>query len=230
MSNTQKTLPEAVRESLASIVPCVVCLNKNTDAYSNWWSYPHTDIDYGSLKSIDQELPVYSAPDAEESPFFGVPFLYRVCPEDKYSLEVFVPYGDKIHKWNYSGNAADSPVRIVVYTDVFRVAIGTKLEVIETLLWLNSRSDLRVKLDYGDLNTLKSWNEEFDVTGRIGASTGEYSTFILVHNSRSAGGSPILTHCILSITATKKQKGAKKHKIYYELTELFTDPLHKVTY
>jgi hypothetical protein len=62
----------------------------------------------------------------------------------------------------------------------------------------------RIKLSYGDINTGKDWNEEFDVTGYIGLSKGYEARFpILVHNARSMGGGSILDHCIVKIKESK---------------------------
>ena len=67
-----------------------------------------------------------------------------------------------------------------------------------------SRLDkIRIVLDYGDTKTGKSWNEQFDVTGTIGRSTGNIKIPILIHNSRSIGGGAILDHCIIGIKTSK---------------------------
>jgi hypothetical protein len=68
------------------------------------------------------------------------------------------------------------------------------------------RNNTRIILDYGDTTTGKSWNEVYDVTGRLGRSRGNVKVPILLHNSRSIGGSSILDHCIIGI---KESKGGK---------------------
>lgn len=57
----------------------------------------------------------------------------------------------------------------------------------------------RVRLWYGDIKTGRSWNEEFDVTGTIGRSSGNIKIPILVNNKRSYGGGAILTSCLIRI-------------------------------
>ena len=66
----------------------------------------------------------------------------------------------------------------------------------------------RIILDYGNLETGKSWNQTLDVTGRIGLSKGAYNLFypLLIHNSRSLGGGTIFTDCILSIKTSAGKK------------------------
>ena len=54
----------------------------------------------------------------------------------------------------------------------------------------NSR--YRVRIWYCGDNGI-AWEEEFDVTGRIGRSNGNFKIPILIHDSRSYGGGAILT-------------------------------------
>lgn len=68
------------------------------------------------------------------------------------------------------------------------------------------RNGTRIILDYGDTETGESWNEVYDITGRLGRSTGNVKIPILLHNSRSIGGGAILDHCIIGI---KESKGGK---------------------
>lgn len=70
----------------------------------------------------------------------------------------------------------------------------------------------RIRLDYGDTVTGRSWQEVYDVAGYIGNSTGPHKILILVNNSRSSGGGAILTHCILSVKLS-----TKPHTVLYEL-------------
>lgn len=74
----------------------------------------------------------------------------------------------------------------------------TSNEVIK-ILEICRENNTRIVLDYGDTKTGKSWNEKYDVTGRIGRSTGNIKIPILLYNSRSIGGGAILDHCIIGI-------------------------------
>jgi hypothetical protein len=66
----------------------------------------------------------------------------------------------------------------------------------------------RIVLDYGDIKTNKSWDEIYDISGKIGLSNGAYDLKypILVHNSRSMGGCSILTNCIIKISLSQGKR------------------------
>jgi len=68
------------------------------------------------------------------------------------------------------------------------------------------RNNIRIILDYGDTKTGKSWNEVYDITGRISRSTGTNKIPILLHNSRSRGGCGILDHCIIGIKESRGKR------------------------
>ena len=74
----------------------------------------------------------------------------------------------------------------------------TNDEVIR-ILEICRRNNTRIVLDYGDIDTGKSWGEIHDITGRVSRSTGEIKIPILVHNSRSWGGGAINDKHIISI-------------------------------
>lgn len=65
------------------------------------------------------------------------------------------------------------------------------------------QSHTRIHLNLGDTQTGRSWGEVHDVTGYVGRSMGPIKIPILIYNSRSIGGSGILTHCILSIHTSR---------------------------
>lgn len=80
---------------------------------------------------------------------------------------------------------------------VYKEVIPTKLKnVIENCI--NNR--IRIKVNLGDTETGKSWNEEHDTTGYIGRTTKGYP--ILIYNSRSHGGSLLMCENILKIQTT----------------------------
>jgi len=80
--------------------------------------------------------------------------------------------------------------------------VETSDEVIQCLEKCR-QNGTRIVLDYGDTKTGKSWGEVYDVTGRIGRSTGTSKIPILLHNRRSIGGGAILDHCIIGIVTSK---------------------------
>ena len=77
-------------------------------------------------------------------------------------------------------------------------------EIRDILQHLNSTRQ-RCRLWYGDVITGKSWNEENDVLGRVGNSTGIQKIPILVYSKRSYGGGAILDDCIIRIDLTTGQ-------------------------
>jgi hypothetical protein len=72
--------------------------------------------------------------------------------------------------------------------------VDTKDTVIEKLE--NARiSGRRIRVYYGKDGNC--WNDEFDTIGTIGRTTGQIKSPILIKNSRSYSGRPILTDCIV---------------------------------
>lgn len=61
----------------------------------------------------------------------------------------------------------------------------------------------RCRIFYGDVNTGRSWNEEYNVIGEIFKSTGVAPVYILLNNKRSRGGPALLDSCIIRITVDK---------------------------
>lgn len=86
----------------------------------------------------------------------------------------------------------------------------TKKEVID-ILESCLRNDTRIVVDYGDTQTGKSWNEEYDIKGYIGRSTGQIKIPLLVYNKRSRGGGGLLDHCIIKISTTNGGAVLYKH-------------------
>ena len=66
-------------------------------------------------------------------------------------------------------------------------------------------SGRRVRVWYGDTETGRSWNEEYEVTGTIGRSTGKIAIPLLIKNSRSYGGA-LLDDCIVRIDDIKEKR------------------------
>ena len=75
-------------------------------------------------------------------------------------------------------------------------------------------SDIRVRVFYGDAATGRDWCEEYDVTGRIGRSTGPVKITLLVHNARSYGGRGLLDNCIVKLMNTRTRRVLWQHPTY----------------
>lgn len=76
--------------------------------------------------------------------------------------------------------------------------INTPERIIRTLEGSRSCGE-RIRLFYGDTKTGKCWNEENDVVGTVGRSTGNIKIPLLLAKSTSTGGGAILDHCIIKI-------------------------------
>ena len=74
----------------------------------------------------------------------------------------------------------------------------------------------RLKLDYGNTETGESWNECYDIIGRIGRSTGSIKIPLLILTSRSYGGGALLDSCIIKITDIKTGNVIYKNQNYKE--------------
>jgi hypothetical protein len=85
------------------------------------------------------------------------------------------------------------------------------IELLEKL----RRERTRVRFHWGDMETGEDWMEDHDVEGRIGETTGVKAIPILVHNNRSLGGTPILTHCIVKIETTQGNRVLYQHPLYH---------------
>ena len=68
---------------------------------------------------------------------------------------------------------------------------------------LMNRNTIRVY--YGDVKTGIVWNEEHDVRGRIGRSTGTIKIALLCH-PLSHGGGALLSDCILKVVDIKTKR------------------------
>jgi len=82
----------------------------------------------------------------------------------------------------------------------------TSTKVIEVLERCR-KNRIRVKLNYGNIQTGKSWNEENDTIGYISMSKGYNARFpILVYNQRSFGGGSLMDDNILKIQESKGKR------------------------
>lgn len=90
----------------------------------------------------------------------------------------------------------------------------TSQEVINVIE--SARADgRRVRLSYGDTETGRDWQEQHDIVGRIGRSTGPVNVPILMHNRRSIGGPAILDCWIVRIVSSVGGRVLYQHPKYY---------------
>lgn len=69
---------------------------------------------------------------------------------------------------------------------------------------MKSKEPIRVRIFYGDAKTGRDWNEENDVIGYLGKSTGVFKIPLLLAKSNSDGGPAILDDCIVKLTVDKQ--------------------------
>ena len=83
----------------------------------------------------------------------------------------------------------------------------------------------RCRIWYGDTQTGRSWNEEYNVTGEIERTNGHFKVLVLLHDRRSTCGNAILVRNIIRIdkistkTTVWKHKNFHVEKLYLETTE-----------
>lgn len=89
---------------------------------------------------------------------------------------------------------------------------NTAPEVIKVLE--NARESGRtIWVDYGNQDTGRSWNEESDVRGRIGRSTGPIKIPLLIEEGED-GGSSMLEHCIVNIMSAESGRILYRHPTF----------------
>lgn len=76
------------------------------------------------------------------------------------------------------------------------------------------RDDGRVRIWYGDPETGRAWQEEYDVLGYVGRSTGTQKVPLLIFSRRSIGGGAILTEEIVRIDWTDGSGPIYKHPAF----------------
>lgn len=88
----------------------------------------------------------------------------------------------------------------------------TPPEVVKVLE--NARESGRtIWVDYGDRETGRSWNEENDVRGRIGRSTGAIKIPLLIEEGED-GGPAMLEHCIVNIMSVESGRILYRHPTF----------------
>lgn len=83
------------------------------------------------------------------------------------------------------------------------------LEEVKKVLNHAIEERLRIRVWYGKNG--RSWNEENDIIGYIGSSTGTNKVPLLIHSARSFGGGALLVHCIIKIMDVKTKKVLYQH-------------------
>jgi len=82
----------------------------------------------------------------------------------------------------------------------------TSQNVINVLESVMQHPRKRIRVYFGDVATGVCWNEEHDIFGYVGRSTGINKIPLLIANAKSYGGGALLDHCIIKI---KESKGSR---------------------
>jgi hypothetical protein len=78
---------------------------------------------------------------------------------------------------------------------------------------IDSKSSLRIY--YGDVQTGRSWMDEYNMFGKISRTSGTLKTPIIVAPGED-GGEAILAHCIVKIVAFSKRDGIEFGRVLYQ--------------
>jgi len=97
----------------------------------------------------------------------------------------------------------------------------TSQDVINVLESVSNNPRKRVRIYFGDVATGRCWNEEHDIFGYIGRSTGTTKIPLLIANKRSYGGGALLDHCIIKI------KESKGNRVLFQATN-FQQPICEI--
>jgi len=87
---------------------------------------------------------------------------------------------------------------------------NTSVDVCRVISTVNRNT--RIRVWYGKDG--KSWNEENDITGYVGRSTGTKKIPLLINNSRSFGGGALLCGSIVKIVETATNNVLYQHPAF----------------
>lgn len=76
-------------------------------------------------------------------------------------------------------------------------------------------SQSRIRVWYGDTLTGKAWQEEHDVLGYVGRSTGKWKVPLLIANARSMGAPAMLDHCIVRVDRIEDRRTLYRHAAFH---------------
>lgn len=79
----------------------------------------------------------------------------------------------------------------------------------------------RFRFWYGDANNGRSWNDENDVCGYVGRSSGTVKIPLLIANNRSTGGMALLDDCVVKIIDISSRTTVYCHPLFNQA--LFTN-------
>ena len=111
--------------------------------------------------------------------------------------------------------------------DQFSFTSDTDIKVMHVINQLY-KNKCRFRLWYGNAETGESWNEENDIIGTVGRSTGTNKIPLLIKKSNSLGGGAILTGCIVKIVNIQTGYTLYVHPKFNQkqFYTLYSDPIN----
>ena len=81
-----------------------------------------------------------------------------------------------------------------------------------------------IRIWYGDTTTGRAWNEQYEVTGYVGRTCGDYKEPILLANKNSVGGPSLLFRSIVRVDDIGRHKTLYQHPKFH-VDEMKVEPL-----
>lgn len=88
---------------------------------------------------------------------------------------------------------------------------GTSEEIIR-ILERARKTDMRIRVHYGDVKTGQDWGDIYHVAGRVSRSIGPVKVPLLIANATSHGGDAMLDHCIVRIRYANRKEGGDLYR------------------
>ena len=114
----------------------------------------------------------------------------------KYDFEEKLSNGNTIYYREYEGTYYEVGIKLKDGTIEEYTQVN---EALMSLLKRYEHKEWRVRIWYGDRKTGEAWNEEYDVTGRIGRTRGDVKIPLLIYNSRSYSGPALSVGTIIRL-------------------------------
>lgn len=142
-------------------------------------------------------------------------------------------WGDSIVEEQLSnGNTLYYVVRDGMYFEV-GILLGdeNRLEIFDNvseglinILLRAYKYGFRVRVFYGDIHTGRSWNEEYDVTGKIGRTCGKIKVPILLKRKDSNYGGALLLSSVIRIDDIEEKR------TLWKLSNFHVEPMEIIYY
>jgi hypothetical protein len=76
-------------------------------------------------------------------------------------------------------------------------------------------NNTRIRIYNGDVETGRSWLDEWHSMGTIGRSSGEIKIPLMIASSRSRGGPGLIEHCIVAIQDVQTKRWLYRHPKFF---------------